>query len=60
VEEVEGRMPMSWSWERRRVSCLCRKGESGGRAESRWASCLRLPQSLLYFALEVSTTLVIY
>jgi len=35
VEEVEGRMPMSWSLERRRDSCLRRKAESGGRAARR-------------------------
>jgi len=40
VEEVEGRMPMSWSLERRRDSCLRRKAESGGRAARRWARCL--------------------
>jgi hypothetical protein len=40
VDEVEGRMPMSCSLESRRVSCLCRTGESGGRAARRWASCL--------------------
>jgi hypothetical protein len=41
VEEVEGRMPMSYSLERRRDSCLRRKGESGERAARRWARCLR-------------------
>ncbi len=40
VEEVEGRMPMSCSLERRRDSCLRRKGESGGRVARRWARCL--------------------
>ena len=41
VEAVEGRMPMSCSFSRRRVSCLWRKEESGGRAARRWASFLR-------------------
>ena len=41
VEEVEGRIPMSCSLERRRDSCFCRNGESGGRAARRCARCLR-------------------
>jgi hypothetical protein len=42
VLAVEGRIPMSWSLERRSFSCFRRKELSGGRAARRWASCLRL------------------
>lgn len=42
VDAVDGSIPISCSFSRRRVSCLCRKAESGGRAASLWASCFRL------------------
>lgn len=39
---LEGKMPISWSLDRRSTSCLRLKEESGGRAARRCASCLRL------------------
>ena len=52
VEAVEGRMPISLSFSRRRVSCFRRKAESGGRAASLWASCFKDWKTPLAFEIE--------
>ena len=41
VLAVEGKMPISFNFSRRRVSCLWRNALSGGRVASLWANCLR-------------------